>query len=83
MPFERLTTARRKTVGTKQTLKAVQRGQAKVVFVAQDAEAHVSVPLIQACQVKGIPIVEVPTMRELGKLCGILVNCASAAVIED
>jgi len=83
VPLSRITAARKKTVGSRQTLKAIQRGQARVVFVALDADRRVIDPIITACRTQGIPLVEVPSMRELGKACGILVNCASAAVTED
>ena len=83
MPCERLINARKKAVGSKETLKAVERGQAKVVFVAKNAEQRVVEPVIRACQARGTPVEEVSSMRELGRACGISVNCASAAVIED
>lgn len=83
MPLARLSAARRKTVGSKQTLKAIQRKEAKTVYIARDAEKHVTEPLRQACIDNGITIIEVDSMRTLGKTCGIDVGCASAAVIED
>jgi len=83
MPLARLSAARKKTVGSKQTLKAIQRGEAKVVYLALDAEKHVTEPLRQACRRSNILIVEVDSMRILGKTCGINVGCASAAIIED
>lgn len=83
MPLARLAAARKRTVGSKQTLKAIQRGEAKVVYLALDAEKHVTEPLRQACRRGNIPIIEVDSMRILGKTCGINVDCASAAVIED
>ncbi|MDI6631541.1 MAG: ribosomal L7Ae/L30e/S12e/Gadd45 family protein [Bacillota bacterium] len=83
MPYERLMRARKKAVGSKETLKAVERGQAKIVFVAKNAERRVTEPVVRACQARGTPVEEVASMRELGRACGISVNCASAAVIED
>ncbi|MEW6425752.1 MAG: ribosomal L7Ae/L30e/S12e/Gadd45 family protein [Bacillota bacterium] len=83
MPLARLSAARRKTVGSKQTLKAIQRGEAKAVYLARDAEKHVTEPLRQACIDNNIAVVEVDSMRILGKTCGINVGCASAAIIED
>ena len=50
MPLDRIRSARRRAVGTKQTLKAVVRGQAAEVFVARDAEEHVVRSVIQACR---------------------------------
>lgn len=83
MPYKQLLSSREKTIGTKQTLKAIERGQAKVVFVALDAEQHVVSPVKQACALKGLQIIEVESMQLLGKACGIEVGCASAAVLED
>lgn len=83
MPLARLAAARKKTVGSKQTLKAIQRGEAKVVYLALDAEKHVTEPLRQACRRGNVLIIEVDSMRILGKTCGINVGCASAAIIED
>lgn len=83
MPLTRLTQAKKKTVGTKQTLKAVERGQARVVFVARDADEHVVQPVLRAAAAKGIEVIRVDSMQLLGRACGIDVGCASAAVIEE
>ena len=83
MPYERLKLARKRAVGSRETLAAIERGQAKVVFVAKNAERRVTEPVVRACKVRGTPVEEVPSMRELGLACGIEVNCASAAVIEE
>jgi large subunit ribosomal protein L7A len=80
--MQRLMQARRKTVGTKQTQKAVEKGQALVVYVARDAEEKVTAPLIGLCEAKDIEVVFVDKMQELGEACGIKVGAASAAVIE-
>ncbi|MFY9139677.1 MAG: ribosomal L7Ae/L30e/S12e/Gadd45 family protein [Thermacetogeniaceae bacterium] len=80
--MQRLLNAARKTVGLKQTLKAVERDQAEVVFVAQDAEKHIVMPLVDCCQEKGIGIVYVDSMKELGKVCGIKVGAASASILK-
>lgn len=83
MAIERITAARMKTIGSRQTLKAIHKEQARVVFVALDADHRVTEPIIEACRAKGTLLVEVDTMRELGLACGIAVGCASAAVIEE
>lgn len=83
MPGSGLESARKRTIGTKQTLKALEKGQAKRVFIAVDAEQHVIRPLLHMCNEKGVPVVKVDTMKDLGKACGIEVGCASAAIIEE
>ncbi len=75
--------AKQKTIGTRQTLKAIQKGIAQEVFIAQDAENQVTAPIVASCSVKEVPLVEVPSMRELGKACGIRVSCATVAIIEE
>lgn len=83
MTNERLLSSRKKTVGAKQTLKAIERGQAKAVYVAQDADRYVIEPILQLSSSKGIPIIKVDTMQSLGKACRIEVGCAVAAIIEE
>jgi len=80
--LEKLKKAPKKIIGTKQTMKAVDKGQAEVVFIAQDAEEHVVSPLKELCREKGIEVVPVSTMKELGEACGIQVGAASAAIIK-
>ncbi len=83
MSLERLKAARKKTIGTKQTAKAVDKGLAKAVFVARDAEEYVVRELLKACREQAIPVVEVESMAVLGRTCGIEVGAASAAIIEE
>lgn len=83
MSMERLSKARRKVVGFKQTLKAVDRNQARVVYLAKNAERHVMDPIIQACSGKMVQIIYMESMLVLGKACGIEVGCAAAALIEE
>ncbi len=83
MSYKKLTNARKKTVGAKQTLKALHKGHAKMVFIAKDAERHVVDPIINSCQENNVPIIEVENMKVLGKACKIEVGCAAAAIIEE
>jgi len=83
MPLEELRRARTKTIGTKQTLKAIAKGTAKMVFVALDAEEKVVREVLRECQEKAIPVVRAESMAVLGKACGIEVGAASAAIVED
>ncbi len=83
MPISGLESAKKKTVGAKQTLKALEKGLAKKVFLASDAEQHVIKPLLQKCKEKNVPVVMIDTMKNLGRACGIEVGCASAALVEE
>jgi len=69
--------------GTNETTKAVERGQAKLVIIAEDVDppeivAHL--PLL--CEEKKIPYVYVPSKKKLGEAAGIEVAAASAAIVE-
>ncbi len=69
--------------GTNETTKAVERGQAKLVLIAEDVDppeivAHL--PLL--CEEKGIPYIYVPSKKRLGQAAGIEVAAASAAIID-
>lgn len=73
--------------GLRQTLRAIRRGEALRVFVAQDAglapdgRGPVTCPVEEAARTAGIEIVPVPTMKALGLRCGLAVGCACAAEI--
>jgi len=75
--------AKKRTVGSKETLKAIEKGLAKVVYVARNADRHVIDPIILASNKKGVPVIEVDSMLSLGKACRIDVGSASAAIIEE
>lgn len=82
MSLERLKTARKKSIGTKQTVKAIDKGTARGVFVARDAEEHVIRDVVKAARDKGLEVILVESMVVLGKACGIDVGAAAAAVLE-
>jgi large subunit ribosomal protein L7A len=72
-----------KVVGMKQTVKAIKNKKARTVYIAKDADDK----LIQSVKVliddNSQEIVYVDTMKKLGKLCGIDVGAAMAAVLKD
>ena len=78
----RIRATKKRAVGSKQTARAIEEGAAVVVYVARDAAGWVIDPIIEACTAKGIELVYVDTMRELGEACGIDVGAASAAVLK-
>ncbi|GAV21752.1 ribosomal L7Ae/L30e/S12e/Gadd45 family protein [Carboxydothermus pertinax] len=82
MPLSEITEAKNKTVGTKQTIKALQKGKVRKVFIALDAEKRVTDPVLALCKEKDVPVEAVDTMESLGKSCGIAVGCACAAILD-
>ena len=69
-------------VGAKQLRKALQTGQARMVYLAKDADPAITAPLQTRCETEHIPCVWIPTMWELGSACGIEVGAAAAAAID-
>jgi len=67
--------------GTNETTKAVERGQAKLVVIAEDVdppEVVAHLPLL--CEERKIPYIFVPNKRKLGTSAGIDVPAASACI---
>jgi large subunit ribosomal protein L7A len=73
----------KKTIGVKQTAKAIENGLAKTVFIAEDAEESVVASLKNLCRQKEIEIVNVENMKQLGKACGIEVGAAAVGLLKD
>ncbi|MEM0093197.1 MAG: 50S ribosomal protein L7Ae [Thermofilum sp.] len=69
--------------GVNETTKAVERGQAVLVLIAEDVdppEVVAHLPLL--CEEKKIAYVYVPSKERLGKAAGINVGASSAAIVE-
>ncbi len=75
--------AQHKVVGAKQVKRAIEAGRAVKVYLADDADPRVSEPIAALCANKGVETETVSSMRELGKVCGISVGAAVAAVLGD
>jgi large subunit ribosomal protein L7A len=65
-------------VGIRQTRKYLHKGEAAEVLVAQDADPVITGPLRELCEKENIPVVDFPTMAELGKYCGIDIGASIA-----
>lgn len=70
-----------KVVGAKQVKRALEAGRALTVFLASDADPRVTEPIAALCGEKGIEAVTAPSMKELGRACGISVGSAVAATV--
>ncbi len=70
-------------VGVKQLKKALEKGQAKQVFLAENADPALTGPILELCRACRVQCAWVATMAELGRACGIDVGAAAAAVVKD
>ncbi len=69
--------------GTNETTKAIERGIAKLVIIAEDVdppEVVAHLPII--CEERNVPFVFVPTRGNMGPALGIDVGSASACIVE-
>ena len=72
----------KKVIGIKQCTKLLKSNEGKVLYVAKDANAKLILPIIQLAKETNIKIVEVSTMKELGKIGGIDVKSSAILTLE-
>ena len=72
----------KKVIGIKQCTKSLKSGEGRFLYVAKDANAKLISPIIQLAQEKNIEIVEIPTMKDLGKISGIDVKSSAVLTLE-
>jgi len=73
----------KKVIGSKQVKKAIIKGMARKVYLAEDAELHVIGPLRELCRQHEVEVEEIETMKDLGNACGIEVGSAAVALTKD
>jgi large subunit ribosomal protein L7Ae len=70
--------------GTNETTKAIERGLAKLVVIAEDVEPpEVVAHLPILCEERKIPYIFVPTREKIGAAVGIDVPAASVCIVEE
>jgi large subunit ribosomal protein L7Ae len=70
--------------GANEVTKAIERGNAKLVAVAQDVtpkEIIMHIPLL--AKDKGVPCVEIPQKDNLGASAGLQVGTAAVAIVQE
>lgn len=82
MSYEKVKQAESLTIGTKQTKKAIEQGRALKVVIADDADPRVIHPILTLCKDRGVNVIHVESMKQLGKTCGIEVSAATAAILK-
>lgn len=69
--------------GTNEVTKAIERGQAKMVVVAEDVSPKEIIQHLSAlCKEKGIPCESADSKKKLGIAAGINIPTASIAIID-
>ncbi|OCA81027.1 ribosomal protein L7Ae-like protein [Bacillus sp. FJAT-27225] len=81
MSYEKVLQARKLIIGTKQAAKALENGSAKELVIATDAEPKLTAPAVEIAEKLGIPVLQVDSMKKLGKASGIKVGTSAVAII--
>jgi large subunit ribosomal protein L7A len=81
--MEMLKSGGRKVVGTKQVLRALKAGTVSRVYAASDADTFIYQQVVRSAEDAHVPCVRVPTMKELGMICGVEVPAAAAGLLRD
>jgi len=69
--------------GTNETTKAVERGNAALVYIAEDVQPEeIVLHLPELADEKGIPYAFVETQDEIGHAAGLEVGSAAAAIVD-
>ena len=73
---------KRTVVGAKQLRKALATGKATKVYLAENADPAMTLPIMEQCKLNGISFAWVSKMQDLGRACGIEVGAAAAAAVD-
>ena len=68
--------------GFNKTRKMIEKGCARMVYIASDADDFHRERLVYLCKETDVPYEESLTKKQLAKLCGISVDCAAAAILK-
>jgi large subunit ribosomal protein L7A len=74
---------KKKTIGLKQSLKAVKANRAARVLLAQDSDLHIIDTVEKVCKDNSVEVILLPSMAEMGKACEIDVPAAVVAILAD
>ena len=81
--LKKLKDSRDKVVGIKQTRKTIKEGNAQLVYLAQDVDAHLYTEIEGLCHENHVELCYVDSMKELGEYCGIDIKAACAALLRE
>ncbi len=79
--MEALLASANRVVGLRQVLRGLKAGTLARVYVANDADTFLFQRVTQAAEAAGVPVVRVPTMKELGQACHVQVPAAAAGLV--
>jgi large subunit ribosomal protein L7A len=69
-----------RVVGSKRLVKAIEADEISMAFVALDADILVTKKVVELARQKGLPVVEIDSMKALGEAAGVEVPTAAAGI---
>ncbi|MBO4367447.1 MAG: ribosomal L7Ae/L30e/S12e/Gadd45 family protein [Clostridia bacterium] len=69
-----------KVVGTRSLLRAIAEGSIRLAYIGADADIYITNKVETACRSANVPLIQVSSMAELGRLCKSPVPAASAGL---
>jgi large subunit ribosomal protein L7A len=81
MSYEKVLQAQEIVIGTKQAMKALDKGIVQELIIADDADPKVTAKLSEKALELTVPVQHVDSMKKLGKACRIAVGAAAVAII--
>lgn len=77
------TEKQRLQVGYKQAVKALNENRVQKVFLSDDCELKIKTPIENLASKYNVQVFYVPTMKELGAMCGIDVGSSCAVILNE
>ena len=72
-----------KVVGLKQTVRSIENGKAKLVYIASDADRRLIVKLKDLANMHQVKYHMVDSMLELGKMAGLKIEASACCILKD
>lgn len=72
----------RMQVGYKQAVRALAEDKVTKICLAEDCDEKIRIQIEKAAENKNAEIFRVPTMKELGTICGIDVGASCAVILK-
>ncbi|MFA1641880.1 ribosomal L7Ae/L30e/S12e/Gadd45 family protein [Chryseomicrobium aureum] len=83
MSYEKVKQAQKTIIGTKQAVKAARNGHLSEIIVAMDVDHHVIAPVLEVAREFNIPVTNVPSKQQLGKVAGLRVHASVVAIADS
>ena len=82
MTVKELQEASRRVTGIKEVTRAINKKDAVKVYIADDADRHITDPIVTLCREHQIDCERISSMKELGEAAGIDIGASAACIVD-